>query len=381
MAKGRGWDPTIPAMITAGVMVVGVFAATGGLTPGGWKGSLSADKKSIRLDMRLGSRNSETRIGTDAPVSEIEGFDSATFSSSGAPLHLVWKKDAGSFVLEGTGGRHPAGTVRFEPAEGFRKIWRDLDLGALDDGDLLMMTINGVRLADVQSLKNDGVEGLDARGIIELTQDPDALRWVAELKGRGGPVRLDEVYLLRNHGVRPETYRGYERAGLVADVEGMVRLHDHGVDPDYVKPTIAAGIDAHDVEGILRLHDHGVSPEYTAGVKASGLSQTDIEDIVRLHDQGIDTDYVRDLVASKLTALDLEGMVRLHAHGVDTDYVKGVAEFGPGERGVEDAIRLHDSGVSTEYLRSRAARGGARLTTDETIRSWARGGDDVNSSR
>ena len=381
MAKGRGWDPTIPAMITAGVMVVGVFAATGGLTPGGWKGTLSADKKSIRLEMRLGSRNSETRIGTDVLASELEGFDAAAFSSSGTPLHLVWKKDAGSFALEGTGGRHPGGSARFEPSEAFRKSWRDLGLGAVDDGDLLMMTINGVRLADVQALNAEGVEGLDARGVIELTQDPDAMHWVAELKGRGSPVRLDEIYLLRNHGVRPETYRGYERAGLVADVEQMVRLHDHGVDPDYVKPTIAAGIDAHDVEGILRLHDHGVPPEYTAGIKTSGLAQTEVEDVIRLHDQGIDTDYVRDLAASNLTRLDLEGIVRLHAHGVDVDYVKIVAEFGPGERGVEDAIRLHDSGVSTEYLRGRAARAGSRLTTEDTIRAWARGGDEPAADR
>jgi len=43
---------------------------------------------------------------------------------------------------------------------------------------------------------------------------------------------------------------------------------------------------------------------------------------------------------------------------------------------VDDAIRLHDSGVSTEFLRSRASSGTARPTTESTIRSWARGGED-----
>jgi hypothetical protein len=372
----RTWDPTIPVIITASVMVAGVLASTGGLVPGAWRATLSSNHATVRLEMRLSEHGSDMRITTDVPVTELAGFDAASLSRPDAPVKLAWTHDAGSFVIEGTGGRHPSGVVRFEPSSAFRNGWKEMGLEPLGEGDLFLMAMSGVRLSDVAKLKAAGVEDLDARGVIELARDSDAMRWVEEMEGRGAPVHLRDVFLLRNHGLDPNSFREYVAAGVAPDVRAIVRLHDRGVDAEYLAAVIKAGVGAADLPGIERLHDHGVDPEYVAGIRASGLPENGVEEIVRLHDQGIDADYVRGLMASRVAGITLEGIVRLHAHGVPVDYAHAVADFGPGDRAVEDAIRLHDNGVSTEFMRSRSSGASARPTTDATIRSWARGGTD-----
>lgn len=377
----RHWDPTAPAIILACAMLAGVYAMSGGLGPGEWRGTLSKDRRSVGFVMRLDEGKFETHFGTTVPTGELDGFDAASFERSGAPVRLVWKRDAGSFVLEGKGGRHPFGSVRFEPAAAFRETWKTLGLGPLEDRYLVAMAISGVRLADVQSLKASGVEDLDAEGVIRLADDPEAMRWVTELQGRGAPVHLRDVFRLRDHGLRPSTYREYERSGVATDVEGIVRLHDRGVAPDYVAAVIHAGIDPGDLDGIERLHDHGVSPKYAAGVLAAGLEHAGVDDVVRLHDQGVAVDYVRGATDSGLAGITLQGIVRLHAHGVPVDYVRAVARYGPGDRAVDDAIRLHDSGVPTEFLRSHVAQGTSRPSTGETIRSWSRGGEPSSATK
>jgi hypothetical protein len=371
----RTWDPTMPVIILASAMVASVLLATGGLSPGAWKATLAANHASVRLEMRLVEPGSDTRFTTDVPIAEITGFDEATFAKSGAPVRLEWKHDAGSFVLEGEGGRHPSGMVRFEPRPEYRESWHELGLEPLTDRDLFKMAMAGVRLADVQRLKASGVEDLTVRGVVELSYDADLARWVTELQAQGSPVRLSDVLRLRDHGVAPETYRDYVQSGVTAGAEEIVRLSDHGVDPAYLAAVIKAGIGADDLDGIRTLHDHGVAPAYVQGIRSSGLTDAGVDDIVRLHTHGVDVEYVRGVIASGLTGLTLDGLVRLHAHGVEPEYARAVAEFGPGDRAVDDAIRLNSSGVSTDFMRSRAAKGTERLSTDATIRSWARGGD------
>ena len=357
-------------------MVAGVLAATGGLGPGEWRATHAPGRPTVRLEMRLDDGGSQVRYTTDLPAAELDGFDAATFSTAGAPLRLSWKRDAGSFVLEGKGGRRASGAVRFEPSAPFRESWSALGLPPVDDHDLFTMALAGVRLTDLQRLKASGIDDLDARGVIELASDPDAMRFVTELQGRGTPIRLREVFLLRNHGLGPETFHEYAQSGLDAGTEEIVRLHDRGVDPDYVASVLRSGVGARELEAIERLHDHGVPTEYVAGIRTSGLGDIGADAVIRLHDQGIDVDYVHGIVDSKLSGGDIEGIVRLHAHGVPVEYARAVAEYGPGDRAAEDAIRLHDTGVPTEYMRSRAT---SRPSTDGTIRAWSRGGDDADA--
>jgi hypothetical protein len=315
----RTWDPTIPALIAAVVMLVGTVAATGGIPPGQWRGELGSDSQSVRLDVRLAAGNSRTSISTDVATAELEGFDAAAFGRPGAPLRLAWKRDAGTFVLEGEGGRRPGGKVRFEPNPAFGERWRALGFETLGENDFLRLAVENIRLADVERLNELGLH-----------------------------LDVDDLFRLRSHGVSLDDVRAYQSAGVRVDLEGILRLHAHGVPTDYV-----------------------------AQVRSSGFA--DVDDLVRLHDQGVEAEYVRGMVDAHLPGMTVDDIIRLHAHGVPAGYARAIVEIGPGPRDADDVIRLHNYGVSAEFVRSLAQAGHGELTVDEVIRAETRGVESLGN--
>jgi hypothetical protein len=304
------WDPTIPAILAGIVMLVGTVAATGGIPPGEWRGEFASDPRAVRLDIRPAAGISRIRLVMDVPTAQLDGFDAATFRRAGAPLRLAWKRDPGTFVLEGEGGRRPGGKVRFEPDAAFGERWRSLGFGALDDIDSLRMAVQGVRMADALRLHELGYDAVDADTMIRLAFEPGSMESIQELHAQGLHLALDDLF---------------------------------------------------------RLRAHGVPADYVAQVHASGYS--DVRDLIRLHDQGVDADYVRGLVEANLPGLTLDDIVRLHAHGVPADYARAIAETGSRRRGADDVIRLHNHGVSAEFVQSLAQAGRGDLAVDDVIRA------------
>jgi hypothetical protein len=348
------WDPTVPAVLAAIVVLVGTVAATGGIPPGQWRGDLGSDSQSVRLDVRLAEGRSRTRISTDVATAELDGFDAAAFRRAGAPLRLAWKRDAGTFVFEGEGGRRPGGKVHFEPDAAFRERWRALGFETLAESDFLRMAVDNVRLADAERLHELGYGPIDADTLVRLESEPGSMKWIEQMHAAGLRLELDDLFRLRSHGVTMDEVRAYQSAGVPLDIESLLRLHDHGIDPAYVKGLFDAGVANDDFDGIVRLHAHGVAPDYVSRLRSSGYSGFGVEEILRLHDQGVDPEYVRGLVASRLPGLSLDDIVRLHAHGVPADYVRAVVESGPGGRDADDVIRLHSHGVTANVARARA---------------------------
>jgi len=373
LSMRRTWDPTVLAMLFAVAMLVGTVAATGGLGPGQWRGDLAADQGSVRLDIRLDKGNRHMRLGTDVPSGEIEGFDAAAFARSEAPLHLSWKRDAGTLVFDGKGGRRAGGKVRFEPDATFGERWRALGFEALAEGDALRMMVHEVRLADAERLHALGYADIDVDALIRLGQEPDAMKQLEEMLAQGLHPEIDDFFRLRAYGVGAEEVRGFTSAGLRSGADDLIRLRSQGIDAEFVKGMIVAGVGADDLDGIIRLHAHGVSTDYATKIRSSGFSEVGVNDIIQLHDQGIDSDFVRGLVESHLPGMALDDIVRLHAHGVPTDYVRAVVEIGPGSRDADDVIRLHDHGVSTDFVRSLVSADRGDLSVDELIRALSRG--------
>jgi hypothetical protein len=341
----RTWDPTIPAVLAAIIMLVGTVAATGGIPPGEWRGRLSSDRQFVRLDLRLVDGNNQTRLSTDVAATELDGFDAAAFARSGAPLRLTWKRDAGTFVFEGEGGRRAGGKVRFEPDATFAARWSALGFGPLASNDYLRLAEQNIRLDDARRLKELGYGPLDMNDLIRLGSEPDAMKWLEEMHSMGLRLEVGDVF----------------------------RFRSHGVSLDYVKGVIDAGVAKDDLEGILRLHAHGVPTDYVARVRSSGYPGVDVDDLIRLHDQGVDADYVHLLVDSHLPELSLDDVIRLHAHGVPADYARAIVEIGPGRRDADDVIRLHEHGVSADFIRSLARTARRDLTVDDVIRASNRG--------
>jgi len=373
----RNWDPTIPALIAAIVMLVGTVAATGGIVPGQWLAEIGSDPRSIRLDLRLAETHGQSRLTTDVATAELDGFDASTFSRTGAPLRLVWKHDVGSFVLEGKGGRRPGGNVHFEPNPAFAERWRALGFATPREIDLLRMVLHNVRLADAERLHELGYGGVDVDTFIRFESEPDAMKWLEEMNALGLRLELDELFRLRSHGVNMADVRALQVAGARFDVDGLIRLSSHGIDATYVKGVIDAGVDNNDLDGIVRLHAHGVPSDYVARVRATGFSDVDVDDLIRLHDQGVDSDYVKGLVESQLPRMTLDDIVRLHAHGVPADYARAIVAIGSRRRNTDDVIRLHNHGVSADFARSLAQAGRQDLTVDDVIRASTRGPESL----
>lgn len=200
----RSWDPTFLAVIVAALMVAGTVAATGGMAPGEWRAKLDAPLNSVRVELRLAEENWQTRVSTDIPAGELEGFDAAAFGRSGAPLRLSWKRDPGTFFFEGEGGRRPNGKIRFEPDAAFAERWRSLGLEEPSVSDRIGMAVHGVRLADVERLHELGIRDLASGSVTRLAHEPDAMRWIEELHELGVQPRLEDVFRLRAHGVPAE---------------------------------------------------------------------------------------------------------------------------------------------------------------------------------
>jgi hypothetical protein len=334
----RTWDPTIPAVLAAIVMLVGTVLATGGIAPGQWRAEAGSDPRSVRIHVRLAEGNSQTNLSTDVDTAQLDGFDAATFGRSGAPLKLAWKRDAGTFVLEGEGGRRPGGKVRFEPNAAFGERWHALGFGNVDEIDFLRMAVHNVRIADAERLRQLGYDSVDADTLIRLESEPGSMESLEQMQAQGLHLALDDLFRLRVHGVSMDEVRAFQSTGAPIDVDGMLRLHAHGVRADYV----------------AQVHESGYS---------------DVDDLLRLHDQGVDADYVRGLVQSHLQGMTLDDVVRLHAHGVPADYARAIVETGSRQRDADDVIRLHNHGVSAEFVQSLAQAGHGDLAVDEVIRA------------
>ncbi len=407
----RTWDPTVPAVLLAAAILVGSVVATGGLAPGQWKGKLEAGRGSVHLALRAHSGGSDLRTSFSVASDELQGFDATAFEQAGAPLHLTWRRSAGAFEFEGEGGRRPRGSFRFEADPGFIDGWGVLGFDELGKGDLLVLAMHDVHLADAQRLQQLGYSGFDARDMIRLSAEPEMIAWVEGMQGLTPRPDLDDLFRLRAHGVDAETIRSFTERGLgTIGIDSLLRLRNHGIDASFLRGMIDAGVDADDLDGVLRLHANGISPDAVVALRSAGLPGIGIEEQIRLRNQGIEAAYVRGMVESGLPDLSIDDLLRLSAHGVGTDFARALVAAGPGKEGADAVIHLHDRGVSADWarqmselgyggvspddlarllshgvspelVRSLDAAGHRELTVDELIRAATRGPESLGRSR
>jgi len=398
----RTWDPTFLAVLLAVALLVGGAVSTGGLGRDEWRASLDSSGRSVRFDVSSSPGPGRWHtFSIDADAGAIEGFDAATFEQSGAPLRLAWKRDAGTFVFEGEGGRRPRGKFRFEPDAGFVAKWQGLEFGNVSDGDLLRMAAHDVRLADAERLHELGYRGVDADEMIGFENRSISMEWVEGMQQPGYRPEIEDLFRLHAHGVGVDDVRAFAALGIQAietdallrlqshgieasyvrgmidagialeDLDDMVRLHARGIVPDDVAELRSSGLPELDLDDVIRLHSQAIAPDIVAGLRASGLPEVGIDDVMRLHSRGITATYVRAMVDSGLPDLSVDAIVRLHAHGVSTDFARALVVAGPGASGAEAVTMLHDHGVEAAWVRGMAELGYGGLPPDELTRLHA----------
>ena len=126
------------------------------------------------------------------------------------------------------------------------------------------------------------------------------------------------------------------------------------------------------IDELIRLRDHGVDPEYVRGMAANGLPKLSADDLVRARDHGVDPEYVRGLAALGYRNLGLDDLVNARDHGVDPEYVRGMQALGH-TLALDGFTRTRDHGV----IRNTSAdsrRSATMNTSDARARSWRRPG-------
>jgi hypothetical protein len=389
------WDPTFPAVVAALGMLVGTVLATGGLAPGEWRAELDRTDHRLRLDLRPRVEGGEFRISTDVRVDEIEGYDRRALDTPGAPVALRLRREPGTFVLTGKGGRRPGGEIRFEPNAEFVERWRALDGPALAGHDLERLALEDVRISDIDALKELGYRQVSASELLRLHSRGISVDWLKDVQALVTEPDLDEVVRLHDQGVSGREIRAMAALGAGIGIEELIRLNRHGIDASYVGGLLSAGVSADDMDGIVSLRAHGVSTSYVAGLRSAGLPDASVDEIERLHDHGIDTGYVEGMVQAGLSGPSIDDLVRLqahsvppefarsivaalpasdvdsilllHDHSVGADWVTQMSELGYGRLGPQELTRLHDHGVSLELARTLAQAGRSDLSADDLI--------------
>jgi len=82
--------------------------------------------------------------------------------------------------------------------------------------------------------------------------------WVGPYEAEAITVALQEVEMVRplTHDLIKNIFTAFK--ARITRIE-IVKLHDHGVKPDYVARVHAAGYADLTVDEIIKLHDHGVN--------------------------------------------------------------------------------------------------------------------------
>jgi hypothetical protein len=97
--------------------------------------------------------------------------------------------------------------------------------------------------------------------------------------------------------------------------EQIVKAHDHGVTPAYVRELAAQGFKNVPLEDVIRTKDHGVSADYIADMKEINKNLT-LDQLTRLRDHGITPGFVNHAKARGYTTTDPDELIRLKNGGL-----------------------------------------------------------------
>jgi beta-lactamase regulating signal transducer with metallopeptidase domain len=373
---------------------------------GTWEVRLSADGATAHLTVRT----AHSSHGETLPTAQLESLAGARIAGAGGPVHFSIRRDAGTFVGDGTCRAGVcAGTATFEPDPAFGSELAKRGIGMasphLSNSDALQMAIHDVGFEFLDQIARDGYAKPDIQGLVRAAQHGVGLTYVRDMTTLGYRLgTLDALVGLRDHGVDPAYVRGMAANGMVKlSADDLVRARDHGIDPAYVEGMRALGfslsldglvaardhgIDPQYARGMRQsgyplslaelrtARDHGIDPDYVAGLAALGYKGLTLAGLVGLRDHGVDPDYARGLAALGYKNLSLDTLINLRGHGVDPAYVRGLADLGYSGLPLDTLLRLRDHGVDPAYVRRLREKGMTTLTPDQLIDRRDRGLDD-----
>jgi|SRR4051794_1838505 hypothetical protein len=215
-----------------------------------------------------GGPHYDNNWSTEFLPSELIGFDSTSFRSSGArPVHFALVREAGRLDCSGNGGNaYATGNCSFTPDPGFGQLLINRGIGRPSrEQAFALMAVNARRevidavasahyptptIDNLMALSALGVTGPYISGIAAagyrprsidtliafkaLTITPD---WIGSFVRIGyGNVPADELVQLKALNITPEFIMGFERIGYRhLPVDTLVQLKAMDVTPEFVR--------------------------------------------------------------------------------------------------------------------------------------------------
>ena len=71
-----------------------------------------------------------------------------------------------------------------------------------------------------------------------------------------------------------------------ADLDDVVRLHAHGVNPQTIVELHALGYDDLQADDAIRLNNHGVSPGFVRKLVEAGFDELTVAELIDIHNRG-----------------------------------------------------------------------------------------------
>jgi|GEM_PF-3279390 beta-lactamase regulating signal transducer with metallopeptidase domain len=129
-----------------------------------------------------------------------------------------------------------------------------------------------------------------------------------------------------------------------ADIDLLIRAHEHGVTPEYVAELKQMGYTV-SMEQAIRLVDHGVNADFIRDIQKEGYAQISLDVAVELIDHGVSADFIHQIKAEGFPNLTLKEAVRLVDHGVDVEFIRGWKKKAGSQLELRDYIKLRDAGI------------------------------------
>jgi beta-lactamase regulating signal transducer with metallopeptidase domain len=132
-----------------------------------------------------------------------------------------------------------------------------------------------------------------------------------------------------------------------ADIDLLIRAHEHGVTPEYVAELKQLGYTV-SLEQAIRLVDHGVSADFIRDIQKEGYAQISLDMAVELIDHGVSADFIHQVKAEGFPNLSMKEAVRLVDHGVDIAFIRGWKKKTDSKLELSDYIKLRESGIDPD---------------------------------
>lgn len=355
---------------------------------GEWRAGLDAFKNRWRSGMNVEIREGRSSYWFYLPSESVPDLEGK--QSDGGSVHFVIPADAGDLIFNGrVEKKTAAGRYIFEPNRDFAAQAGKLLKQELSNDDLLKLAFARINLAFIQGVHDAGVpaslddvillrnHGLEPGGIKAYAEagfrEPKEMtklrshgvtpEYVVKAKAAGYGATADELARLRNHGVTPEYLQEWKDIGYRLSAEEAIGLRNHGVQPEFGAAWKKAGFEFNHEE-LIRARNSGVPAEFAMALADTG-AKPKMEEIVRLRNFGVSADYYREIKKQNPNYTS-EEIVRFRQFGVQPDYVKAVAS-GRADLSAEEIIKLRSHGVPADYVSALNVPGRAPLDADTII--------------